>query len=263
MTIYYVLVFLFGLLSGSFLNVCIYRIPEGKSIAYPPSHCTNCSTRLKALDLIPVFSFLFLRGRCRYCGTRISARYPFVELLTAIVFTVLFHRYLFSVEFFAFLFLMALLIAVFFIDIDHRIIPDELVIAGLAGGAAVILYNFFKPFGIYGDRQWWNPLLGSITGSGILFLVAVIGLIIYKSDDAMGMGDVKLFAPIGIFLGWKMCLLALFLSILAGGLSSLVLILLNKKKRKDTIPFGPFIVAGTLATILWGWDILYWYINRL
>lgn len=263
MIVYYVFVFILGLVIGSFLNVCIYRIPEGKSIASPPSHCMGCGARLKPLDLVPVLSYIFLKGRCRYCGVKISSRYPLVELLTAVVFTVLFYKYKLTVDFAASAFLMSVLITVFFIDIDHRIIPDGLVITGLAGGVLVILYNIFRPVWIYGDRDWWNPLLGMITGAGFLFLVAVIGMIIYKTDDAMGMGDVKIFAPIGIFLGWKMCIAALILSIVSGGLTGLFLIVTRLKDRKSTIPFGPFIVIGTFITLMWGWDILSWYMSTI
>lgn len=254
-----VVVFLLGLCIGSFLNVCIYRIPEGRSIVYPSSSCPGCGAKLTALDLVPVFSYIFLKGKCRGCGMKISPRYPLVELLTALVFLSIFLKYSVSVEFIMFSFLMSVLIAVFFIDIDHRIIPDELVITGLAGGAAVIVVNLFHEISIYGDRLWWNPIAGILPGSGLLFLIALLGLVIYKTDEAMGMGDVKVFAPIGIFLGWRLCTLALLLSVIAGGLSGIILIIAGRKKRKDTLPFGPFIVAGTYVTLMWGWDIIRWY----
>jgi leader peptidase (prepilin peptidase)/N-methyltransferase len=256
-------IFLLGLVIGSFLNVCIYRIPEGKSIIAPPSHCPKCGTRLKPPDLIPVIGYLLLKGRCRYCRVKISPRYAVVEMLTGFIFLAVYLKYSISVDLAAFLYLMAILTAMFFIDLDHKIIPDELVIAGLAGGFATALYNAFRPLEIYGDTDWWNPLLGLLPGSGILLLIALAGVLIYRTDEAMGMGDVKIFAPIGLFLGWRMCALALLLSILLGGLISLALMISGRKKRKDTIPFGPFIVIGTFITILWGWDMLLWYMNRL
>lgn len=257
-------VFLLGLIIGSFINVCIYRIPLGKSIVAPPSACTSCGKRLTAPDLIPVLSYVFLRGRCRHCGAPISSRYPLIELLTAVVFTALFLEFGFTIHFIAFIFLMTILIAVFFIDIDHRIIPDGLVIAGIIGGVALLVYNIFKPMTeIFGDDKWWTPVVGFFSGSGFLLLVALLGLLIYKTDDAMGMGDVKLMAPIGLFLGWKLCLAALFISVLLAGFTSLSLILFGIKKKKDTIPFGPFIVTGTFVTIMWGWDILNWYTGLL
>lgn len=255
------LVLIFGLIIGSFLNVCIYRIPREESIVSPPSHCPKCGTSLKPLDLIPLFSFLIYRGKCRYCSVRITPRYFLVELLTGIVSVVLFVKYGLTVDFAAFVFLSYILIVVFFIDLDQLIIPNELVIIGLFGGAILFVYNIFMPFQIYSDDRWWNPLLGVVAGSGFLFCVTFIGTAIYKGDDVLGMGDVKLFAPIGLFLGWRMTLLALFISIVLGGVSSLLLILLGKANRKSMIPFGPFIVAGVFITIMWGWNILHWYVS--
>lgn len=260
MGIEYAIIFIFGLAMGSFLNVCIYRIPAGKSIVTIPSSCMSCGKRLTVLDLVPVFSYAFLRGRCRYCGVSISPRYPLIELLTAIVYTALFMKYGFTIPFAAFVFLMTLLIIIFFIDIDHRIIPDELVIAGIVGGAALLVYSFFNPMPeIFGDDKWWTPVAGFFSGSGFLLIVALLGLFIYKTDEAMGMGDVKLMAPIGLFLGWRLCLEALFIAVVLAGFISVMLILIRKKKSKDTIPFGPFIVTGTFITIMWGWDIFNWY----
>lgn len=261
MTIYSV-IFIFGLIIGSFLNVCIYRIPHGESIVSPPSHCPNCGTRLKPFDLIPLLSYLFCFGKCRYCHQKISPRYFLVESLTGIVSVVLFNKYSLTVSFVAFLFLTYILIVIFFIDLDHQIIPNELVIVGLIGGAILFFYNLFLPFQIYADNHWWNPLLGLVVGSGFLFVVSLIGSAIYKGDEVMGMGDVKLFAPIGLFLGWRMTLLALYISVLIGGSSSLMLIFLGKANRKSMIPFGPFIVIGVFVTIMWGWDIAHWYISK-
>jgi len=263
MIVYFVFIFILGLIIGSFLNVCICRIPKEQSIVKPPSHCTNCGTRLRPLDLVPILSYIFLKGKCRYCGVKISARYPAVELITALTFVALFYRYSLSVDFCAAAYIMSILIAVFLIDMEHRIIPDGLVITGLAGGLPLIIYNVFKPVQIYGTREWWNPLIGMVTGSGFLFLIAIIGFIIYKSDDAMGMGDVKIFAPIGIFLGWRMTITALLLSVFICGIFSLILIASSKKKKRDTIPFGPFIVTGTFITLMWGWNIVNWYIGRI
>lgn len=261
MIIYSVIIFIFGLIIGSFLNVCIYRIPRDESIVAPPSHCPDCGTRLKPFDLIPLLSYLINRGKCRYCGLKISPRYFLVELLTGIVSVALVVKYGLTVDFVAFLFLTYILIVVFFIDLDHQIIPNELVIVGLIAGAILFVYNLFLPFQIYSDNSWWNPLLGLVVGSGFLLGVSLIGLAIYKGDDVMGMGDVKIFAPIGLFLGWRMTLLALFMSVVLGGMSSLMLILLGKANRKSMIPFGPFIVGAAFITIMWGWDILNWYLG--
>ncbi|WP_010252562.1 prepilin peptidase [Acetivibrio cellulolyticus] len=253
-----------GVVIGSFLNVCIYRIPKEENIAYPPSHCGSCGKRLTAVDLVPVFSWLFLKGKCRYCGSKISPRYAIVESLTGLTFALLYNKFGISVDLLCSAFLMSILIAVFFIDIDHRIIPDELVVAGLVAGGITIIYNAFFPMKIFGEGgKWWDPILGMFAGSVTLLVVGLIGMLIYKTDDAMGGGDIKIFAPIGIFLGWKMTFIALLASIVLAGLISLILVIIKVKGRKSTIPFGPFIVMGTLITYLYGWDILKWYVSSL
>jgi len=261
MAFLYVYVILLGLIIGSFVNVLIYRIPRKKSIVIQPSSCTSCGHRLTAVDLVPVFSYIFLRGRCRHCGERISPRYPLIELLTAAVFIMLFVKYGFTVPFFAFAYLMMILIAVFFIDIEYKIIPNGLVLAAMAGGLLLFIYNMIHPVPeVFGDDKWWTPVAGMLPGSGFLLLVAVLGSLIYGTE-AMGMGDVKLMAPIGLFLGWKLCITALVSSVMLGGIISLVLMLLGIKKRKDTVAFGPFIVIGTFAAIMWGWELVEWFLN--
>ncbi|HHV60462.1 MAG TPA: prepilin peptidase [Clostridiaceae bacterium] len=256
----YFFVALFGLAIGSFLNVVICRLEKGESIVSPPSHCTQCGTRLKPLDLIPVFSFIFLRGKCRYCGCKISFRYPLVELITATVFMLLFWKYGISFDFLFGIYLMSVLIAVFFIDLDTKTIPDELVVAGLLGGVFPVVCNLFYPVAIYGDRWFFNPIIGMFAASGFLFIIAVIGSLIYKTDDAMGMGDVKIFVPIGMFLGWRMSIAALVISIFLAGIAGFILLVTGKKNRKEGIPFGPFIVTAVFATLMIGWELLEWYI---
>jgi leader peptidase (prepilin peptidase) / N-methyltransferase len=262
LNLYYgTLVFLFGLLMGSFFNVCIYRIPKEESVVSPPSHCPKCGNQLKYYDLIPVLSFLMLKGKCRYCGEKVSIRYALVELLTGLTFLALFLKYSFTVEFLAAIFLMSVLIIVFFIDLDNKIIPHGLTLIGVAGGLILTVFNFFNPVILFGNTNWWSHLLGVLPGSGILFLVALLGLIIYKSDEGMGMGDVYIFAPIGLFLGFKLCILNLMLSIFIAGFISVILLIIRKKNRKDTIPFGPFIVTGTFIVLIWGNSFLNWYFN--
>lgn len=191
--------------------------------------------------------------------TGFSRWFLVVELLTPAIYLALFAKYGLSMDFVAFAYLMTLLLTAFFVDVDHRIIPDEVVLAGLAGGVAAFACNFFLPLRIYGGGTWWDPLLGILAGSGSLLLIALVAMLIYKSDDALGMGDVKLFAPIGLFLGWKIGILALFLSIFLSGVVSLLLLVAGIKKRKDAIPLGPFIVTAVFICILWGWEILKWY----
>ncbi|MDP4094590.1 MAG: prepilin peptidase [Bacillota bacterium] len=254
-----VYVIVLGLILGSFFNVCIYRIPKGESIINPPSHCPKCGQRLKTADLVPVFSWLFLRGRCRYCKEHIPIRYTLVEILTCAVYFVMFSKFGLSAEGISSIFLMSVLICVFFIDIDHRIIPDSLVLTGIAGGIILFVYNIYKPVEFYSDRAWYNPLLGVLAGAGFLFLVALLGYLIYKTDDAMGMGDVKIFIPIGLFLGWRLTLIALFSAIILGALAGILLMILRLKDRKGTIPLGPFIVTGVFIALLWGHEIINWY----
>lgn len=251
----------FGLIIGSFLNVCIYRIPTEQSIISPPSHCTGCNTRLKALDLIPVFSYIFLGGKCRYCGEKVSARYPIVEGLTSIVFVLVYLRFSISVEFFAAIVLSCILICEAFVDFDLKIIPNEFIIAGMLSGAALFVYNLFYPVTMYGDRVWFNPIIGIVSGAGTLLLVAIIGSVAYKTEDAMGMGDIKLLAVVGLFLGWRLTLVALLLTVFLAAIVSLVLILLKKINGKSEVPFGPFIAIGTFIALLYGWNIIDIYLG--
>jgi len=255
-------VFIGGLLIGSFLNVCIYRIPRDQSIVFPASHCAVCARDLRFWELIPVISYLFLRGHCRTCGARISPRYPLVEVLTGLVFLLLYSKYGLSIDFWAAIFLMSVLLVVFFVDYDHMIIPDKLVVAALLGAVLLVVYNCFWPVSIYGDRNWWNPLLGALLGSGLLLLVALVGAFLFKTE-AMGGGDIKILFPIGLFLGWRLLLLALFLSILIAGGYALILLLGRRISRQAMIPFGPFLVIGTFLSLIWGWQMLAWYISLL
>lgn len=256
-----IFIFLAGLCVGSFLNVCIYRIPLEKSIAFPPSSCPSCGSRLKPADLIPVLSYIALKGKCRSCKAPISVQYPLIELLTGILWVLVYLRYGLSFETLALTYFFSLLIPVFFIDLSQLIIPDEFVLAGLAGGAGVFIYHLFKPYILFDSDLWYTPLIGMVSASGILFIVAFIGFLIYRDDGAMGMGDVKLFLPIGLFLGWKLALLTLFLSVILGGVVSVILLLLRIKNRKSAIPFGPFIIISTYLSGFYGLEILNWYFN--
>jgi len=253
----------FGLVIGCFLNVCIYRIPTNHSIINPPSHCTSCGTRLRPLDLVPVFSYVFLRGKCRYCGERVSARYPIVECLTAAVFVLLYFRFSLTIEFLAATFFACILICVAFIDFDFKIIPNGLVIAGLVVGVALCVYNLFYPVSMYGDRVWYNPLLGIICGSGVLFLISIVGSLVYKTEDAMGMGDVKLFVVVGLFLGWRLTIIAFMVAVIFAAIISLALILFKRLNKKSTVPFGPFIALGAFIAMTYGWNIIDFYIGFL
>ncbi len=183
--------------------------------------------------------------------------------ITSLTFILLFIKYGLTAEFVFFSYLMLILIIMFFVDIETKTIPNTLVLAGLAGSSAVFLYNIFIPLKIYENGKWWQPLLGILPGSGLLLIIAIVGLVVYKNDEVMGMGDVKIFAPIGIFLGWRMCILSLIISIFIGGITSLLLIILKIKGRRDTIPFGPFITVAAFITIMWGQEIWMWYFSML
>ena len=240
---------IFGLLIGSFLNVVIYRLPNNKSIVSPPSSCGSCGHRLGPIDLVPVLSYVFLRGRCRHCGAKFSPRYPLVEVLTGGLFSLLYWRFGFSFDFIRFAILTCILVSAAFIDIDHRIIPDKLNLFGIVSGIVFV----FLPDSL----SVKNALLGFVAGGGLLLLVAVI------SRGAMGGGDIKLFAVIGIFLGLEKTVLALFLTFLFGGIAGILLIAAKIKSRKDYIPFGPFIGIGAFITIMWYNEMIMYYLKFL
>ncbi|MGD0152179.1 MAG: prepilin peptidase [Thermacetogeniaceae bacterium] len=232
----------FGLCIGSFLNVVIYRLPRGESIVVRRSHCPDCHREIAWYDLIPLVSYLLLRGRCRSCRAPISWRYPLVEFLTAALFLILYLHFGLVTALLKYLFLAALLVAVSFIDLEHFLIPDCLVLTGVIFGIAA---GF-----IVRDTSFWSALLGAVSCSGFLFLVALI------SRGGMGMGDVKLALVTGLFLGWPQGLVGLFAGACAGGLLAIILLLTGIKGRKDSIPFGPFIALGTMVALLWGGQIL-------
>ncbi|MDD4295963.1 MAG: prepilin peptidase [Ruminiclostridium sp.] len=258
-----ILCFIIGTVMGSFYNVVIYRVPEKKSIVKHRSSCGSCGTVLKPVDLVPIFSYLFLRGKCRYCKQRISIQYPFVELITGLLFVLLYLKFSLSIEFLFSAYLVSILIIMFFIDLKHLIIPNGLVITALIGGLALFVVRFFYTDSIIGNAPWYGSLLGAVIPSGFLLLVAILGYFAYKGE-AMGLGDVKILIPIGLFLGLELSVLALFLSMFVGGITGLILIITGIKDRKSQIPFGPFIVIGSLISILYGNEILAaWYMFAL
>jgi len=257
-----ILCFIVGTVMGSFYNVVIYRVPENKSIIKPRSSCGACGTVLKPLDLVPVFSYLFLKGKCRYCKQPISIQYPLVELLTGFLFTFLYLKFSLSVEFIFSAYMISILLIVFIIDLKHMIIPNGLVIAAMIGSILLFTVRFFYSDSIIINEPWYISLLGLVVPSVFLLLVALLGYLANKGE-AMGMGDVKIFAPIGLFLGLKLSMLALFLSMLIGGLAGLILIITGIKGRKSQIPFAPFIVIGSFVSLLYGNEILAWYFSIL
>ena len=244
------LVFIFGLIIGSFLNVCIYRIPIGQSIVSPPSFCRSCGRRLKRLDIIPIISWIFLAGKCRKCGEYIGIRYPIVELITGLSFSVVYWQYGMHWILLPHLTLTAILIAILFIDLDHKIIPNKINLFALA---SFFLFNI-----ILGYIHWSDALLGAVIGGGFLLF-----LVLLSKGTAMGMGDVKFMAVLGLYLGWKNIILTLLLSFIFGGVFGILLLISKRKSRKDAIPFGPWIALAAFITIIFGKDILTWYIALL
>lgn len=247
--------FILGIIFGSFFNVCIFRIPEKQSVLNPPSHCPNCNTRLKPMDLVPLLSYLLSGRKCRYCKEEISIRYAIVELLTGLLFLLVYNKYLLNMETIYYLVLISLLIIITFIDMDHYIIPDGLVILGSI--FAIIFNLVFKVITIK------ESLIGAIIcGGGVLTIVYLIELIIKK--EVMGGGDIKLFAMIGLFLGVKNSLLVALISVYVGAIFGIISIIYNKMKKQkfnSMIPYGPFISIGTLIVMLYGGNIINWYMN--
>lgn len=245
----YFLVFIFGLLFGSFLNVCIYRIPANKSIVSPPSACPNCGYQLAWYDNIPVLSFIFLRGKCRKCKTEISLRYPMIEMLSGVVTLLLYVFFGLTLQFFFVVIIAFILIIITFIDIDHKLIHNRIVIVMLSIG---LIYELVvRPVSLL------DALIGFFAASVPLLLIAIL------SKGGIGGGDIKLMAVVGIFLGWQGVLLALFIGAVTGAIMGVIGIILKKKKRKDVIPFGPFLCLGIITTIVYGQQLIDMYINLI
>ncbi len=255
---------LFGLVIGSFLNVVIARVPEGKSLWRPRSACPGCGAPIAWYDNVPLVSFAALRGRCRHCAMPIPWRYPIVEAVTAAAFGLALAVLGPTPAFAAAALLLAMLIAVTAIDLRLQIIPDAITLPGIALGVLASLAT-----GRPGVRIPWlgvaahswpavilDSLLGILVGGGI-FLV-----IILASGGGMGGGDMKLGAMLGAFLGWQLGLLALMLAVLSGGLVAVVLLALRRRGRKEAIPFGPFLALGGAVAFLWGDALLGWYLDR-
>lgn len=244
--------FIFGMVIGSFLNVCIYRLPASQSIVHPRSCCPRCGHLIRAYDNIPVLSYVLLRGRCRDCGTRISPRYPLVELLSGAFAAMTVAR--FGVGWTAAI--MFLLIAAFlvitFIDIDHRIIPDVITLPGIPIGLAAS----FGP----GLVTPLEALIGILAGGGSLFLVAW-GYQFITKREGMGGGDIKLLAMIGAFIGWKGVLFTIFVASLSGTLAGMALIFRRGEGMKLAVPFGPFLAVGAIAYLFIGPEMMHWYLR--
>ena len=250
----YTVAFAFGAVIGSFLNVCIYRIPRNISIVAPRSACPACGKTLTAVELIPLISYVFLRGKCASCRARIPPRYALAELLCGALWVALLWKLTFSFEFICYALLCSIFLAIFFIDLEWMRIPNVLVICAII--PAVALYIRYALFltpperfrSIYNSVGGAEPLLGLIPGA-VFLIIYIVTALFRGGEGAIGMGDIKLLIPMGVALGLRQNLLAVFIAIMLGGLTGAALIISGKKTRKDPIPFGPFLIAGAYAAI--------------
>lgn len=242
-----ILVFtLLGLFVGSFLNVCIDRLPRGQSIINPPSHCSTCNHKLGILDLVPLFSYLWLRGRCRSCRARIPTRIPVVEGATGLLFTFLYWKFGLGLELGISLIYASLLIVIFVIDLEHQLVLDKVTYPAMA---LALAFSFFWPgLGVI------SALQGGVLGLAIMALPFVL----YRRG--MGMGDIKLGALVGLMSGFPLVFVALLLAMISGGLVAAILLISGIKKRTDPIPFAPFLATSAMVTLLWGQAIWQWYL---
>ncbi|MBI2819748.1 MAG: prepilin peptidase [Acidobacteria bacterium] len=263
--------FLFGIVIGSFLNVCIHRLPRGESVVVPRSHCPNCHTPIAAYDNIPLLSFLLLGGKCRHCQVRISPIYFFVELATGLLFLLSFFLYGPSLEFLRLAVFGSLLIVLTMTDWQERILPDRINFPGMALG---LLFAVLIPIGD-GTGLWLarlvsmgslpiamisllDGLLGALAGGGLLFLLGELYFRL-RHREGMGFGDVKMMSMVGCFLGPKLTLLTILLGSFGGAVIGLLLMLAFRKGSDYELPFGTFLGIAAFFASLWGWPILNWY----
>ncbi len=264
-----------GLVIGSFLNVVILRLPQGMSVSRPRSHCPQCKQLVSWYDNIPVVSYLILQGRCRRCGKKFSARYPFIEAITGLVSVLLYLKFGLTLEWGIFFAFSCALIVLAFIDLDHRILPDVITLNGIWIGMLITAYlaqpspltaRLFHAAGIDGA----NPhllalaasLLGAIIGGGLLWGVAEAYLRL-RGIEGMGFGDVKMMAMVGAFLGAPLALLTIMLGSLAGSVIGLIFIKLADKTREYELPFGTFLSFAGIVAVLYGEDLVRWYVDHL
>ncbi|MFY9393238.1 MAG: prepilin peptidase [Halanaerobiales bacterium] len=243
------IVFITGLIFGSFLNVMIYRIPRKESIVFPASHCPECMEELGARDLIPVFSYIIKKGKCSYCGEKISLQYPVVELLTGFLLLLLFIKNGFNSEFFIYSLLFMVLIVVSFIDLKYMIIPNKITYPAFV--IALVLAMFFGHIGFI------SALLGAFIPAALFLVIALF------YGKGLGMGDVKLVAVIGAVIGWEYTLLGISLGSILALLIILPLMFFRLIDRKTRIPFGPIISIGVIITVLYGQEIFAFLINNM
>jgi leader peptidase (prepilin peptidase)/N-methyltransferase len=240
---------LFGLLIGSFLNVVIYRLPRGQSLVTPPSTCPGCGLPIRPIDNIPVVSWILLGGKCHKCGAPISIQYPIVELATGLLFLLVAWLTPAGPLLVARLLFVVILVVLFGIDLHHQILPNVITLPGIAIG---FLFSLVTPPG------WMNSLIGIALGGGILYAIAAAYYAV-RREEGLGMGDVKMLAMIGAFLGWKAVLVTLILSSFAGALVGIGIIALSRGSMRLALPFGTFLAVGAIAAMIVGEPLVAWY----
>lgn len=247
--LYTTLFFIYGLIFGSFFNVVGLRVPKNESIVTPPSHCTICDRRLTFKDLVPVFSFVFLKGKCRGCGTKINWIYPVMELTTAVLFAFAYWEIGFSLELIVAILFISMLVIITVSDFAYMLIPDKVL---LFFGGLLIIARAFSPL-----DPWWDSIIGAVGGFGLLLLIAIL------SKGGMGGGDIKLFAVLGLVLGIIPTLLTLFLAAFIGAIVGVIHLRRSKQGRKTPVPFGPSIALAAIIVYFYGTQMLDWYTNLL
>jgi leader peptidase (prepilin peptidase)/N-methyltransferase len=246
-----ILVAVIGLVVGSFLNVCIHRIPRGESLNHPPSRCPQCGKGLRWFDNVPVLGYLWLRGRCRSCRAPISIRYPIVEIVTMALFLVHYAMFGLTALFAVRLLFACAMVVLFAIDLEHHLLPNVITLPGIAAG---LLFSIWLPPGIR------DALIGSVIGGGVLWLIGE-AYFRYSGEEGMGGGDVKMLAMIGAFLGWKLVILTLVLSSVAGSLIGVLMIATRRGGLKYELPYGTFLALAALGASLVGERIVAWYVG--
>ncbi|MDP2053519.1 MAG: prepilin peptidase [Acidobacteriota bacterium] len=244
-----ILALFMGLCIGSFLNVVIYRLPLGQSLVSPGSRCTKCGYQLRWYDNVPVLSWALLGGRCRQCRTAISIQYPVVEIITGLLFVLVAWLTPVGPLLFSRLILVAILVALFGIDLEHQILPNSITLPGIVIG---LMFSAIAPPG------WQDALLGTLLGAGVLYGIAAAYYAV-RREEGLGMGDVKMLAMIGAFLGWQAVLVTLVLSSFSGALIGMALIAAQRGGMKLALPFGTFMAVGADAAILGGDPLIAWY----
>ncbi len=256
-----IVIFILGLVFGSFANVVIYRLPKGKSIVRPGSRCPACGKDILWYDNIPLISYILLRGKCRFCKKHISARYFLIELITGILFLLIYLKFGLNINLFIYTLFAFSMLLMGFIDIDTYLISDVIVLPGIVLGLAFSIAFPWMHYEFSRAESVLYSLTGVILGGGLLLLVGVIGKLLFRKE-AMGGGDVKLLAMIGAFLGWKSVFMTIFFASLLGTIISLTLIALKKKTIQDYVPFGPYLGLGAVISMFYKGEIfLGFFIN--